>query len=102
LTVEDDREKPKKDQIKYPPGSWERQIHNNLKECRPTLFRTLRQKGNLDEAVTKGGERAVRLHRMYESQGLAADQVDELVRADVLLPEEDEDQPDESSHLKMR
>ena len=83
--------------MKFPPGSWERQVHDNLKECRPALFRALQQQGKLDEAVVNGGERAVRLHKMYESQGLAPDQVDELVRADVLLPGENEDQPDDSA-----
>ncbi len=64
-------------------GPWGIQLHDHLKEFKPTLFRSLSQSGKLQSHLESEVTRIRKKHSQLLDDGLHADQISELLRVDL-------------------
>jgi len=64
-------------------GPWGIQLHDHLKEFKPTLFRSLSQSGKLQSHLESEVTRIRKKHSHLLDQGLQSYQIEELLRDDL-------------------
>lgn len=75
--------------------SWRDQFLENLEMCRPELLASMRESGTLERFLESRENRAIEMAKKLKIDGLAEDQVVELVIDDLFLREIDEPEKDE-------
>jgi hypothetical protein len=75
------------------------QIHDHLKQYRPTMFRALKKEGRLNQYVLEQQEWANDQLTFLEDQGLQPHEAMEMVR-DLVFPPSEEDMPNLGESLK--
>jgi hypothetical protein len=70
--------------------SWRDQFLENLEWCRPDLLESMQKKGTLEQYLDARENRAIEMSKQFKKDGLAEDQVVELVTDDLFLREIDE------------
>ncbi|HEX8042817.1 hypothetical protein [Candidatus Deferrimicrobium sp.] len=75
--------------------SWKDQFLENLKWCRPDLLASLKEKGTLDQYLEYREDQAIEMTKRLIKDGLAEDQVVELVIDDLFFREIDKPEEDE-------
>lgn len=74
---------------------WKEQFRENLKTCRPDLLAEMEKTGTLEEYLEYRESRAIEMARQFKKDGLADDQIMELIIDDLFLREKEDPEEDE-------
>ena len=69
--------------------SWKEQFEENLELCRPDLLVILKSQGNLEAYLNRREDQAIEMAKLLKRDGLAEDQVVELVIDSLFLKEKE-------------
>jgi hypothetical protein len=75
--------------------SWKEQFEENLEMCRPDLLASLKAKGTLEQYLESREDQAIEMAKKLKKDGLAEDQVVELVADALFLREKEKPEEDE-------
>lgn len=70
--------------------SWKEQFEENLEMCRPDLLATLKAQGSLEDYLNRREDQAIEMAKKLKKDGLAEDQVVELVSDSLFLKEKED------------